>query len=149
MQMLATLRRFALRWAAALIGLCCGWICHAAGWVVYAPSEPWRALKAAAVMAVYFVAAWFMVGLPLAFWGPRLNSKIRIASASVVSGWIGLLIGYQVIGGLHRPLLPQLIPYLFYPNRFWFLTFVPAAVSMVVYCVICRAQDNTPQPYAH
>ena len=129
-------RQFLLRWSAALLGIFCGWLFEL---VVFLPFSDTlsRGFDAAEFISLYFAAAWLLFGLPLAVWGPRLSSAGRIALACIVCGFIGALIPGVLLRSESTQFLRLLLP-LPRNYRLWLISFMPAAISMLVYALIVR-----------
>ena len=68
---------FALRWAAAFSGVCCGWLFELLALLCLSDTTS-HGLRDAEAITVYFIAAWLLFGLPLAVLGPQLSSGGRI-----------------------------------------------------------------------
>jgi hypothetical protein len=130
-------RRFVLRWGAAFIGVCCGWVFDLVLILCFSNES----VGSSAVTGFYFFAAWILAGLPLAVWGPRFSSPARILVGCAICGWIGVLMVALTIahdGFLRRLGLLGVLRLLLIPWIGWWLSFPAAAISMLVYILIVR-----------
>jgi hypothetical protein len=126
------MRRVLTRWAIALIALACGW---AFGFLVYlmiAAASPADRQSWAVWTALFCLAAWFLIGLPLAILGPDLSSVGRVAMATLLCGLAGAL----MICGFFQSLAALF-------SVFSLLAFLTAAASMLVYAALLRALERS------
>ena len=119
-----------IRWGVALIAVRLGWLFGIASYVVglafyllLVPSGSFFGLgRYGIVSGLFCLAAWIIVGLPLAIWDPKFSSRTRVLTATIMSGGIGLLMMVVV-------LRPARLTF----NVFPLLAFLTAAFSMLTY----------------
>lgn len=115
---------FLLRWSLALLAVFCGWLVGLAGYMM-ATNAGGHDEHFYAVWSGYFcLAAWIMVGAPLAALAPNLSSTPRVILATVLTGLLGTVMVVLFFGGFGLP--------------FAALGFVTAAVSMLAYSALVR-----------
>jgi hypothetical protein len=134
--------RFLLRWAAAFVGICCGWLFELMALLCLSHKAVYALIDAERI-SLYFVAAWLLFGFPLAVWGPRLSSAGRIVLGCFMCGWLSALIPALILGiGSNLGVGLEILHMIFLPVgryfRVWLLSFPPAAISILVYALVVR-----------
>lgn len=126
------MRRVLIRWATALVALACGWMFGFVVYIMIAAASPADMQAWAAWTAMFCLAAWFLIGLPLAIQGPDLSSTGRIAIATLLCGLAGAL----MICCFFRTMAALF-------SFFSLLAFLTAAASMLVYAALLRSLQRS------
>jgi hypothetical protein len=120
---------FALRrWGMALIALISGWLTGFVVFLLIARASPLDEPFWAVCTGLFCLAAWFVVGAPLAVLNPNLSTIFRALTAVILSGFIGMGMLFAFLGAIAI-------------NVISLLAFLMGAVSMAVYVLISRSSS--------
>ena len=109
----------------ALIAVISGWLTGFSVYLLIAGAAPVDERFWAMCTGLFCLAAWFVVGAPLAVLNPNLSTISRALIAVILSGLAGMCMLFAVFAAIAI-------------NVISLLAFLTAAVSMAVYVMISR-----------